>query len=119
MYGVTIEAGFSAVHRVRLADGTIEPLHGHDWRVRACFAKAALDDHGMVVDFDRAASALRSLVTEFDHTDLNECAAFAGLNPTAEAVARHVFDRLAATELPAPTRVEVSEAPGCTAWYAP
>ncbi len=119
MYGVIVEAGFSAVHRLRLADGTLEPLHGHDWRVRAHFTRAMLDDHGMVLDFDTAAAALKSVIASLDHADLNEHEGLSELNPTAEVVAKHVFDRLVATQIPAPARVEVTEAPGCMAWYAP
>ena len=38
MYTVSVEARFSAVHRVSLPDGGIERAHGHDWLVRVHFA---------------------------------------------------------------------------------
>ena len=37
MYEVSVEALFSASHRLRLYDGELEPPHGHDWRVTATF----------------------------------------------------------------------------------
>lgn len=117
MYMVTVEGRFCAVHRVRLPDGTLEPLHGHDWQVRACFATGALDDAGMVVDFEAARSALQSTLDKLTHADLNEHEGFAGLNPTAEVVARYVFDRLRGREFTTIRRVDVTEAPGCTATF--
>ncbi|MCH7807882.1 MAG: 6-carboxytetrahydropterin synthase [Planctomycetes bacterium] len=117
MYMVTVEGSFCAVHRVRLGDGTLEPLHGHDWQVRACFAGRDLDDSGMVVDFEAARSALQSTLDKLAHVDLNEHEGFAGLNPTAEVVARYVFDRLRDEGLTAIRRVDVTEAPGCSATF--
>lgn len=117
MFSVSVEAGFSAVHRVRLSDGTLEPPHGHDWRVRAWFAASQLDDRGMVVDFCAARLALESVVAQFHHRDLNAQEVFSGLNPTAEVVARVVFDRLRGAAFDTLRRVEVTEAPGCVAAY--
>lgn len=117
MYTVSVETTFCAVHRVRLPDGTLEPLHGHDWRVRAFFAKPSLDDAGMVVDFEAARSALDGVTRELHHADLNTQALPAGLNPTAEVVARFVFEALAGLGLPGLFRVEVTEAPGCIGAY--
>ncbi|MGB2986249.1 MAG: 6-carboxytetrahydropterin synthase, partial [Phycisphaerae bacterium] len=113
MYAVTVEAGFSAVHRVRLRDGTLEPQHGHDWHVRARFARAELDDAGMVIDFGNARSALQSIVAQLHHTNLNHHEDLADSNPTAEVVARYIFERLAKMGLSTVSRVEVTEAPGC------
>ena len=119
MFLVIVEAEFSAVHRLRLADGTVEPQHGHDWSVRACFARPQLDDCGMVIDFQHARSLLESALEPLHHTDLNHHEAFRGLNPTAELVARYVFERIAERETHTVRRIEVTEAPGCVAVYEP
>ena len=117
MYTVRIEAGFCATHHVRLADGSVEPPHGHDWRVRAEFARAELDDREMVVDFEAARAALCSIVAPLHHADLNEHPGLTGRNPTAEVVARHLFDRMRALGFCDIRRVEVTEAPGCVAAF--
>lgn len=117
MYTVIIEGRFSATHRVQWPDGTLEPLHGHDWQVRAAFSAPALNEHGMVVDFHEAQSALNAIVEPFEHSNLNEHAVFGDRHPTAEVVARHLFDELRAKGLTAVSRVEVVEAPGCVAAY--
>lgn len=119
MFSVAVKAEFSAVHRLRLADGTLEPQHGHDWCVRAYFARPQLDDAGMVIDFQNARSLLDSALEPLHHSDLNRHEAFRGLNPTAELVARYVFERIADTEAHTIRRVEVTEAPGCVAVYEP
>jgi 6-pyruvoyltetrahydropterin/6-carboxytetrahydropterin synthase len=119
MYMVMVEAGFSAVHALRLEDGTCEPQHGHDWRVRACFATAELDATGMVVDFHTAQSALQSVAASLHGTDLNRHEALGGRNPTAEVVAGYIFQRLALHALRTLRRVEVTEAPGYVAIYEP
>ena len=119
MYTTVVDAGFSAVHRVPLADGTLEPIHGHDWTVRVHVSRPELDGRGMVVDFCQVRSVLESILAGLQHTDLNEHKAFAGRPPTAEWVATYVFDRLVGESMPGITRVEVSEAPGCMAVYEP
>ncbi|HRX83670.1 MAG TPA: 6-carboxytetrahydropterin synthase [Phycisphaerae bacterium] len=119
MYEVSVEAQFSAAHRLRLADGTLEPPHGHDWHVTVVFAGAQLDPIGVLVDFIAAEARLRSVVGELHHTDLNACPAMRGLNPSAEHVARVIYEQMAADPQLAEAlqRVRVSEAPGCAATY--
>lgn len=119
MYSVTIEDSFSAVHRVPMASGALEPVHGHDWLVRATFRSRELDSSGMVVDFLSARDALSSILEPLHHGDLNEVAALRefGAFPTAEVVARFVFEGLSAAKIGAVARVEVTEAPGCVGAY--
>ncbi|MBI4719175.1 MAG: 6-carboxytetrahydropterin synthase [Planctomycetes bacterium] len=119
MFTVTVEAGFCALHRLRLADGAWEPGHGHDWHVRATFSRPGLDDRGMVVDFHDVQQRLREIVGALHHGNLNEHHAFAELSPTAEVVARFVYEQLRAAGLECVRRVEVTEAPGCVAGYEP
>ncbi len=119
MYTVSVEAEFRAVHRLRLSDGTLEPRHGHEWRVRAHFTRAELDEADMVIDFDEARAGLESVVALLHETDLNRHEALAGANPTAEIVAKYVFDQICAQGLFTIRRVEVIEAPGCAAVFEP
>ena len=118
-FSATIETTFSAIHRVKLPDGSLEPVHGHDWVVRATFTSPRLDASGMVVDFESVKSALESIAAELHHRNLNEHAAFEGLPTTAENVARHFFSALSHTGLGDLRRVDVVEAPGCVASFEP
>ena len=119
MCEVSVEADSGAAHRLRLADGSLEPPHGHDWHVTATFAGDGLDGVGLLVDFVAAEARLRAVVGRLHHTDLNECPAMRGLNPSAEHVARVIFELMAedATLRPHLHRVAVTEAPGCMATF--
>lgn len=119
MFSITVEASLNAQHQVRLPDGALEPLHGHDWQVRARFDARQLDPLDMVVDFSAAQGALREIVADLHHTNLNRIEAFAGTNPTAERVAELIYRRLERTGLRSVAQVEVTEAPGCTAVFRP
>ncbi|HUU83066.1 MAG TPA: 6-carboxytetrahydropterin synthase [Phycisphaerae bacterium] len=119
MYRVTVRAEFSAAHRLRSADGEYEPLHDHDWTVEASFVGADLDATGMLVDFEEVRPALQSVTQRLDHSSLNEAPLLAGLNPSAENVARVICEALAGA-IARPDLLEsvrVTEAPGCTAAY--
>jgi len=117
MFTIVVEAEFSATHRVRYLDGTVEEPHGHAWRVRALFSRSQLDDVGMVIDFGVAQSALRSAVNELENTNLNSHPALRGANPTAEVVAKHLFDRILIAGVSTLRRIEVTEGPGCVAFF--
>ncbi len=117
MFSVTVTVTFSATHRVKMPNGTFEPLHGHDWVVRAGFSSESLDDRGMVVDFCKAESALKSVVAPWHHRHLNDQGAFKKTVPTAEMVAQRVFIALREMDFPQLNRVEVVEAPECVAVF--
>ena len=119
MYTISVEAGFSAVHSLRLPEGAVEPTHGHDWAVRAYFSTPDLDATDMVLDFEQASGALQATLGQWHHKDLNKLQAFDGMNPTAETVAKNVFASLLDAGLATIRRVEVTEAPGCVASYEP
>lgn len=121
MYSIIIESGFCALHRVQLPDGSWEPPHGHDWLVRVCVSRRELDERAMVVDFHDAQNALRTVLAELHMADLNASPALGGQSPTAETIARHVFERITRETLPGVRirRVEVTEALGCTAVFEP
>ena len=119
MYEVSVEAAFRASHRVQDQHGDLEPAHEHDWHVRATFVGPELDEAGILVDFVAAQRKLRETVALLHGTDLNECPVMKDLGPSAERVAKVIYD-LMAQEMPLCRlldRVRVEEAPGCTASY--
>ena len=120
MYEVTVEAFFSASHQLRLRGGELEPLHGHNWKVEARFEGSELDEQGLLVDFNEVGSALRSITRVLHHRHLNELEAFAAANPSAENVARFIFDRLREVRSLREKLavIRVWEAPGCAGGYS-
>lgn len=121
MFEVVITAWFSASHQLRLLDGSLEPLHGHNWHVRLTCRGPRLDAIGVLVDFTQLKPALNRVLDEMHDRHLNELPAFAQRNPSAENVAVVVAERIAIA-CPAGVAVscvEVEESPGCCARYYP
>jgi 6-pyruvoyltetrahydropterin/6-carboxytetrahydropterin synthase len=103
---------FSAAHALRLYDGSLEPVHGHNWVVRVTVGADKLDSIGVVMDFHELERLVDAIVSPLHNRHLNEVAPFSKeLNPTAENVALHVGREL---KLPTNVRmlsVEVWETP--------
>jgi len=121
-YEVNVSMSFRASHALPLPGGGIEEPHEHHWEVTATFRSGELDPQtGVVIDFLDVRAALDKITSPLNGRDLNTLDAFAGSSSSAERVARHLAEGLAA-ELPAdcgPYRVSVTEAPGCSAAYYP
>jgi 6-pyruvoyl-tetrahydropterin synthase len=75
--------------------GPAQRLHGATYVVDATFRRAALDEHGIVVDIGLAAEALKTVVGELSYRNLDDESELAGLNTTTEVLAQLVADRLA------------------------
>ncbi len=120
VYEVSVEGTFRATHRVRLPDGSWEPVHGHDWWVRATWRGAELDGHGLLVDFVWAEGLVHELCSGLADSYLNDHPLFAARHASAEGVAELFFERLAASPAQGPGRlwsVRVREAAGCEAEF--
>src|SRR3954453_20876728 len=53
---------FSAAHQLRLYDGSIEPVHGHNWRVEVTVSATQLDAIGVVMDFHELERLLDDII---------------------------------------------------------
>jgi 6-pyruvoyltetrahydropterin/6-carboxytetrahydropterin synthase len=118
-FQITTIRDFSAAHAIRLYDGSLEPIHGHNWRISVTVSADKLDSIGVVMDFHELARLVDEVVGTMHNRSLNELPMFADLNPTAENVALHVARSL---KLPANVRlskVEVWETWDCKAVYVP
>ncbi len=119
-FEISAERRFAASHQLRLYDGTLEPLHGHNWRVRVTVAAAELDAIGVVMDFHELERLLGDVVERFGNSHLNEQVPFkAELNPSAENVALHVARAIKLPDRVRLTMVEVWETPENRARYRP
>ena len=120
-YEIVLVSRFSAAHRLKLAGGEFEPLHGHNWRVEVELAGLRLDAQGMLADFTDMEPALKTITGRLHYTHLNDLPAFAGCNPSTENVARHVAEQFAQVVKPPVriVRVRVWETEDCAAAYVP
>jgi 6-pyruvoyltetrahydropterin/6-carboxytetrahydropterin synthase len=117
---VTIEADFAAAHRLRNYRGGEEPLHGHNFRVQVSVAAEGLDEAGMAIDFKDLERETREVLGALDHQYLNEVPPFRQVSPSAENIAKHLFEALSG-RLKSPTvrvhRVTVFETERLSATY--
>jgi 6-pyruvoyltetrahydropterin/6-carboxytetrahydropterin synthase len=120
MYTIRVSASFSAAHHLRDYGGKCENPHGHNWRVTACLGGEELDSTGMLFDFGDLKTLLREAIAELDHRDLNTHPYFANVNPTAENIARWIYERLAGALPPQVWLIEVTaeETDGSIATYS-
>ena len=94
MYEIAVEDTFDAAHCLRGYAGSCQRLHGHTYRVTASFRFASLEESGMAIDFRAAKDLLRTALDYMDHRYINELPEFSAQNPTAENIARFIFDRI-------------------------
>jgi 6-pyruvoyltetrahydropterin/6-carboxytetrahydropterin synthase len=120
-FEITTTRHFAAAHQLVLYDGSLEPLHGHNWVVRVRVSADKLDGIGVVMDFHELERVVDDVVRPMHNRHLNELAAFARRNPSTEHVALVVGEHVAG-KLPAGVRlaaVEVWETPENSAAYRP
>jgi len=86
-YEISTTRRFSAAHALRLYDGSMEPVHGHNWRVRVTVVSDELDAIGVVMDFHELERMVDAVITPWHNHHLNDARQFRDLNPTAENVA--------------------------------
>lgn len=115
MYRVSKSVSFCYGHRLLNYQGKCRHLHGHNARAVITLESSALDKRGMVKDF----SELKRLVwewldSEIDHTlllhkddpilpllqDSGERVRVTEENPTAEVIARMIYEYVAAKNFP-------------------
>lgn len=94
MYEVTIKKSFSAAHILKEIGGTCEKLHGHNFIVEVSVCSSKLNDSGIVIDFKVLQEWTDEILKELDHKHLNETPFFNAINPSAENIARFIYERL-------------------------
>lgn len=95
MFEVRVEADFAAAHFLRDYNGKCENLHGHNYKVYAHVRGPKLNEGGILMDFSKLKTALRSVCKQLDHTNLNDKSVF-DQNPSAERIAMYIYDGIIA-----------------------
>ncbi len=122
MYLISVEQHFDAAHFLRGYQGKCEALHGHRFRVVAKVTASQLDDTGMAYDFTLLKKQLGEIISQLDHTCLNDVPPFDEANPSSENIAASIYRELAPKLADAPvtvSSVEVWESPESGAAYSP
>src|SRR5262245_15242443 len=107
MYRVTREIHFCYGHRLLNYDGKCRHLHGHNGRVLISLEAPELDRLGMVIDFTQIKKIMQTWIDDtLDHKMIlhrddpvlaelrkqNEPVVVIDVNPTAESIAKMIFD---------------------------
>jgi 6-pyruvoyltetrahydropterin/6-carboxytetrahydropterin synthase len=132
MFRVTRQIDFCYGHRLLGYSGKCRYLHGHNGRALITLEAGNLDSLGMVVDFSRIKKAIQGWIEEaLDHKMLlhkddpllaylrqqGEPIFVMDVNPTAENIAKLIFDYAAAQGFPV-VAVRLWETDSCYATYA-
>src|SRR5262245_23589219 len=133
MYRVTREIEFCYGHRLLNYAGKCRHLHGHNGRAVITLGGSELDRCGMLVDFAEIKRKVQQWIDEnLDHTMLlcrddalvdvlrerHERVFVMDCNPTAENIARLIYDRAREAGLPV-VEVVLWETEHCSSTYAP
>ena len=93
-YKMKIVTDFAAAHLLRDYPGPCSRLHGHNWKVEVEVSATRLDKIGMGMDFRDIKTATKEVIDQMDHRHLNELPPFDEINPTAENIAAHIYQKL-------------------------
>lgn len=117
-FKVSVTQEFAAAHWLDNYPGQCSRIHGHTWKVELEISGNHLDDIGMLVDFRDMKDILSSILKQFDHTLINELAPFDKVNPTAENLARYIYNEAKAMiKMHQIEQVKVWESPVAWASY--
>jgi 6-pyruvoyltetrahydropterin/6-carboxytetrahydropterin synthase len=94
MFEVTIEQTFAAGHALRNYHGKCENVHGHNYRCQVTLEGGQLDHTGLLMDFVALKKTLQSVIDRLDHQWLNDFPPFDVLNPSAENIAKYIYDEV-------------------------
>lgn len=92
MYEVYVDESFAAAHNLRGYKGKCEDLHGHNYKVRVTLEGKELDSVGLLYDFVHLKQVIHGVIGALDHKYLNELKPFDVLNPSAENIARYIYE---------------------------
>lgn len=98
MYAVKVRESIMIAHSLDdPAFGAAQNLHGATYTVDVEFFAAELDRLNVVIDIARAREVVATVLGTLDYRNLDDLEELAGQLTTAEFVARHIHDRVAAS----------------------
>jgi 6-pyruvoyltetrahydropterin/6-carboxytetrahydropterin synthase len=131
MYRVSRTIEFCYGHRLLNYEGKCRYLHGHNGTAIITLESGVLDSRGMVIDFSEIKHVVSGWIDEsLDHrmilhredpavaalTQLGEPLYLLDVNPTAENIAKLIYDFAASKGFPV-VEVRLWETPRCVACY--
>jgi len=122
MYELTVIVEFEAAHRIVDYPGKCNRLHGHNWSAEVTVKGKKLNELGMLIDFKELKKEVNKTIDKLDHVYLNELDSFVKENPTAENIAKYIYEQVEASPLFANdikvTMIKVWESPKSAVSYS-
>jgi 6-pyruvoyltetrahydropterin/6-carboxytetrahydropterin synthase len=94
MFELMVETTFSAAHQLKGYKGKCERLHGHNWKVQVLVNAEGLNEIDIAIDFHELKRLTDEVVSNLDHTVLNEIFPFTEKNPSSENISKWIYDSL-------------------------
>ena len=94
MWVISTEAHFSSAHQLRGYPGECREVHGHNFKVKISVQTQEFKNLGFGIDFRELKQILKDVLKKLDHCNLNELPEFKKINPTAENIAKYIWDSL-------------------------
>jgi 6-pyruvoyltetrahydropterin/6-carboxytetrahydropterin synthase len=110
MYEITVTRHFDSAHFLRGYQGKCENVHGHRYTIVVRLKGQKLNEIGLVYDFTDVKRHLGEILARFDHVLLNDIPPFDKINPSAENIARTIYEELQAKLKGEPVKVSAVEA---------
>ena len=94
MYLLSVEQNFDAAHCLRNYGGKCESVHGHSFKVVVTVKATRLDEIGLGYDFTILKRQLGEVLSQYDHSSLNDIPPFNQINPSSENIAMVIYDEM-------------------------
>lgn len=94
MFVLKIVTDFSSAHSLRNYPGNCARLHGHNWQIEVLVKATQLNELGIAIDFREIKQQTKTVIEKLDHQYLNEIPPFDTLNPTAENLAKYLYEQI-------------------------
>lgn len=92
MYEIEVSFEISAAHALRGYDGPCANTHGHNWLITLYAVGRDVDADGFCLDFKVLKQVGKLISARIDHQNLNSIEPFTTVNPTAENLARWLYE---------------------------
>ncbi|RLB83924.1 MAG: 6-carboxytetrahydropterin synthase QueD [Deltaproteobacteria bacterium] len=120
VFEVYVKTHFSAAHSLRGYPGDCARTHGHNWTIEVFVKCKELNEIGIGIDFRNIKKAVKNVLQDLDHFNLNDLPAFKKVNPTSENIARFLYQALRQklnSDVVEVSKVKASETPGAGVSY--
>ncbi|MBI4977864.1 MAG: 6-carboxytetrahydropterin synthase QueD [Spirochaetes bacterium] len=94
MFRLNIMGEFESAHYLRGYKGKCENMHGHNYKVELTVNAEDVMSDGLALDFVELKRLLKEITESLDHKILNDILYFKVRNPSAEMLAKFIYEKM-------------------------